>query len=156
MSKTSSPKKAVVKVEKTPEAVAPVDKYAETKAKLTQQILKKQQLATKLNQLEDSIYEKESEYFNESTYGNIVKGFDSFSKTTGGGGSNKRRFQYTDDDHIFSLSSINYIKSLAKRQGLNGHGTRDDLDDYEDSIEPVVAGVIQDTPRKRKIRTIED
>lgn len=128
-----------------------IDKYTEVKNQLTEQILKKQELTAKLTAIEDSIYEKETDYFNESTYGNIVKGFENFSKTSGGGGSNKRRYQYTDDDHIFSLSSVNYIKSLMKRQGIspngiNGSGyssgpaastnTRDDFDEYEDSVDP--------------------
>ncbi|KAK6459134.1 histone acetyltransferase subunit NuA4-domain-containing protein [Scheffersomyces xylosifermentans] len=133
-------------------ATSNIDKYTELKNQLTSQILRKQELTAKLNALEDSIYEKENEYFNDSTYGSIVKGFENFSKT-GGGGSNKKRIQYTDEDHIFSLSSVNYIKTLMKRQGqLNGtNGTagpgggsgsggpsnaKDDLDDYEDSVEP--------------------
>lgn len=128
--------------------VPSIDKYTEVKNQLTEQILKKQELTAKLTALEDSIYEKETDYFNESTYGNIVKGFENFSKTSGGGGSNKRRYQYTDDDHIFSLSSVNYIKSMMKRQGISNGGNgsgyasgaggaiRDDFDEYEDSVDP--------------------
>lgn len=134
-------------------APSSIDKYTEIKNQLTLLILRKQELTAKLNALEDSIYEKENEYFNDSTYGNIVKGFENFSKAGGGGSSNKKRIQYTDDDHIFSLSSVNYIKTLNKRQGVTMNGvngslgsgggssnTKDDLDDYEDSVEPANGG----------------
>lgn len=98
------------------------EKYVELKNKLIQQILKKQELTRKLTTLEDSIYQKEIDYFEESPLGNIVKGFENFSKTGGGGGANKRKIVYSEDDHIFSLSSVNYIKSLMKRQGHTSNG----------------------------------
>ena len=155
-----------------------IEQYTALKDQLTQQILKKQELDSKLSKLEDSIYEKENEYFNESVYGNIVKGFQNFTKTNTGG-LNKRRITYTDDDHIFSLSSVNYIKTIMKRQGVNSNGGRyEDLDDYEDSIDPNNGNAGGNTPnatgtnnqsasansnsnqstpgRKRKIRTIDD
>ncbi|ABN65188.2 predicted protein, partial [Scheffersomyces stipitis CBS 6054] len=152
-----------------------IDKYTEIKNQLTSSILRKQELTAKLNALEDSIYEKENEYFNDSTYGNIVKGFENFSKAGGGGSSNKKRIQYTDDDHIFSLSSVNYIKTLNKRQGVTMNGVNgNDLDDYEDSVEPANGGAAirvassglasdrdassnSSTPsRKRKARNLDD
>lgn len=152
---------------------ATTEMYSDIKSKLTQQILRKQELTAKLNNIEDSIYERELDYLGESAYGNIVKGFESFSKTSGGG-SNKRRFQYSEDDHIFSLSSANYIKLLAKRQGLSGSyagAGKEDFDEYEDSVEPgsavpssAVAKTVEKEStsnnntlsRKRKARIIED
>ncbi|EGW30908.1 uncharacterized protein SPAPADRAFT_52101 [Spathaspora passalidarum NRRL Y-27907] len=142
-----------------------VENYNKLKNKLIQQIVKRQELTTKLTSLEDSIYQKELDYFEESNFGNIVKGFENFSKSGGGGssggsggggggggassgfGGNKRRIVYTEDDHIFSLSSVNYIKGLMKRQGgnygMNGsnNANKDDFDDYEDSIDPGSAGM---------------
>ncbi|KAG7663613.1 EAF6 [[Candida] subhashii] len=158
---------------------ASIEKYAEIKNKLTQQILRKQELTEKLNSLEDSIYQKELDYFEESSIGNIVKGFENFSKSGGGGvGGNKRRITYTEDDHIFSLSSVNYIKGLMKRQGISnissstgGGGNKDDFDDYEDSVDPTgginvaqksgssdsISSSSAGTPsRKRKARTMDD
>ncbi|KAI5957957.1 EAF6 [Candida theae] len=146
--------------------VASIDKYNELKKKLTQQILKKQELTNKLSKLEDTIYQKESSYFEESYSGNIVKGFENFSKSSGGGagasgggaGSGasgfKRRIVYTEDDHIFSLSSISFVKNMVKRHGAgyvngslsNGPATsiinsKDELDDYEDSVDPTTANL---------------
>lgn len=152
------------------------EKYDELRKKLVQQILKKQELSKKLSNLEDTIYQKEVEYFEDSPLGNIIKGFENITKTSGGSGnSNKRRVVYTDDDHIFSLSSVNYIKQMLKKQGqsINGSSTttKDDFDDYEDSVDPATAGLEKkansiersETPssggtpsRKRKARTFDD
>lgn len=149
-------------------APASIEQYTQLKNQLTQEILKKQELDAKLNQVEALIYEKENEYFNESTYGNIIKGFENFSKSSSssGGGSNKRKNLYTDDDHIFSLSSANFVRTLMKRQGLsmNGPVSKDDFDDYEDSVDPNETvrnlespSLNNSTPgRKRKARVIED
>lgn len=199
-SKPSTPSSSA----KLSKGAASIDKYNELKKKLTQQILKKQEITNKLSKLEDTIYQKESDYFEESYSGNIVKGFENFSKSSGGGaggtgggsGSSgfKRRIVYTEDDHIFSLSSISFVKNMVKRHGTGyatngslGNGTassiinsKDDFDDYEDSVDPTTAnlGVKLSNPiaaaaastennksetsrsstpsRKRKARTIED
>ncbi|KAM9898660.1 hypothetical protein OXX69_009783 [Metschnikowia pulcherrima] len=110
-----------------------VDQYTKLKNDLTRSILRKKEIDSKLGELEDTIYEKETDYFNESTYGNIVKGFDNFAKNSSGG-SNKRRLVITDEDHIFSMSSATFVKTLQKKQGTAS--TTTDLDDYEDSVEP--------------------
>lgn len=134
-----------------------VDQYTQLKNQLSQQIVKKQELDAQLQALEGSIYEKENDYFNESTYGNIVKGFDSFAKSSSGG-SSKRKMVYTDDDHIFSLLSATFVRTLMKRQGTGGP----DYDDFEDSVETPTSNVPNGnkeqpgTPgRKRKNRLEE-
>ncbi|CAK7895907.1 chromatin modification-related protein Eaf6p [[Candida] anglica] len=137
------------------------EQYNAVKARLTSQILRKQELDAKLSKLEDHIYEKEDEYFAESTFGNIVKGFENFTKTNTGG-SNKKRIIYTDDDHIFSLSSANFVKNFSRKQGLNGKN--DEMDEYEDSVEPTNGGGSSangssqtSTPaRKRKTRVTDE
>lgn len=134
-----------------------VDQYTQLKNKLAQQIVKKNEIDAQLQAIENTIYEKENEYFNESTYGNIVKGFDSFAKSSSGG-TNKRKMVYTDDDHIFSLSSATFVRTLMKRQGSGAP----DYDDFEDSVEPPVNGTANGTKeqpttpgRKRKGRLEE-
>lgn len=166
-----------------------IEQYNAIKGKLTLQILHKQDLSAKLAALEENIYNMECDYFADSAYGNIVKGFEAFSKTGSaalaslgaGGGANKRRFQYTQDDHIFSLSSASYSKSLMRRQGngqnsagSNGSSTpsasKDDWDEYEDSVEPSNGKSVPDASnpvasagselgsqtRKRKPRVLDD
>ncbi|CUM63166.1 uncharacterized protein PRCAT00000734001 [Priceomyces carsonii] len=148
-----------------------MDKYTAAKDQLTRQIVQKQELDARLAKLEDTIYDKETEYFNESMYGNIVKGFDNFAKNSSGS-SNKKRLQYTDDDHVFSLSSSTFVRAMMKRQGL-GSSSKEDFDDYEDTVEPIqqppANGTSATSPsnsantpnsstpgRKRKARTFDD
>ncbi|WPK23906.1 hypothetical protein PUMCH_001156 [Australozyma saopauloensis] len=110
-----------------------LDEYTKLKDELVSSILKKREIDAKLAQLEEEIYDKELDYFNESTYGNIVKGFESFGKMSLGG-LNKRKMVFNDEDHIFSMSSATFIKALMRKQGVNS--SSGELDDYEDSVEP--------------------
>lgn len=130
-----------------------IDQYTKLKNDLTRLILKKKEIDAKLAELEESIYEKETEYFDDSIYGNIVKGFDNFAKSNSGG-SNKRKFVITDEDHIFSMSSATFVKTLLKKQGTASAST--DLDDYEDLVEPPTGATLGKdvsggTPRKKKV-----
>lgn len=127
-----------------------IDQYTKLKNDLTRLILKKKEIDAKLAELEETIYEKETDYFNESTYGNIVKGFDNFSKGSSGG-NNKRKLVITDEDHIFSMSSATFVKTLLKKQGTASAAT--DLDDYEDSVEPgsgLAKETVVGTPTRKK------
>ena len=114
-----------------------LDAYTKLKDELVNQIINKNDIDVRLAALEEEIYEKELDYFNESTYGNIVKGFESFGKMSLGG-SNKRKMMYSDEEHIFSMSSATFIKTLMMKQGVDS-GTGD-LDEYEDSVEPITTG----------------
>lgn len=76
--------------------------YEQVKNQLIKEINQKQQVLEKLSNIEQNIYRKELDYFNESPYGNVIKGFDNFNKV----GNTKKKVVYTEDDHIFSLSSI--------------------------------------------------
>lgn len=134
-----------------------LDNYNKLKDDLVKKIIEKNDLSNKLSELEDAIYDKEYNYFQESYYGNIVKGFDNFSKTSNSSNF-KKKLPFGEGDHIFSLSSYNYVKSL-KRGGL-------DFDEYEDSVEvplgvplakPVEPASSTSTPsRKRKIRSLDE
>ncbi|KAL6453217.1 EAF6 Chromatin modification-related protein EAF6 [Candida maltosa Xu316] len=169
---SSSTSTSTSKNESSTKTSVNTEKYDELRNKLIQHILKKQELSKKLTALEDSIYQKEIDYFEESPLGNIIKGFENISKTTGTS-SSKRRVVFTEDDHIFSLSSVNYARSLLKRQGHTTNGTKEDYDDFEDSVDPNTANLgvkppsgieRAETPttgggtpsRKRKARTFDD
>lgn len=144
-----------------------LERYNGLKAKLISEIVRKQELSSALEDLEDSIYNKENDYFGESVYGNIVKGFDNFNKSNTGG-SNKRKLTYSDEDHIFSMSSVNYVKNVMRKQGLASNGSKnEDFEDYEDSVEPGSATPTNGSNpqpmsnqvalgRKRKSRTVEE
>ncbi|KAL1393826.1 histone acetyltransferase subunit NuA4-domain-containing protein [Phyllosticta capitalensis] len=69
------------------------------------------------NNLEETIYRAETNYLEETTAGNIVKGFDNYIKgavagTTGSiGGANaaRRKAPISDQDRIFSRSSHSFM-----------------------------------------------
>lgn len=113
-----------------------LDAYTKLKDELVSLIIKKREVDAQLAKLEEDIYDKELDYFNDSAYGNIIKGFESFGKMSLGG-SNKRKMVYNEEDHIFSMSSATFVKLIMRKQGVNTNGG--DLDDYEDSVEPVNA-----------------
>jgi len=68
-------------------------------------------------QLEESIQRVETQYLEETTAGNIIKGFDNYIKgaattaTTGGAGTTTRRkATVSDTDRIFSRSSNSFLR----------------------------------------------
>ena len=75
------------------------------------------------NNLEETIYRAETNYLEETTAGNIVKGFDNYIKgavagTTGSiGGANaaRRKAPISDQDRIFSRSSHSFMANVSLR-----------------------------------------
>lgn len=106
--------------------------YEKLKKQLHQQIINKRNLDKELTTLEEDIFNKETTYFENSTYGNIIKGFENFTKNSSSS-SNRKKVSYTDDDRIFSLSSSTYVRHLKKMNEdnnvENGSISFDDLGD---------------------------
>lgn len=67
--------------------------------------------------IEDEILRNETTYLEETSAGNIIKGFDNYIKgaststTTGGAGTaTRRKAQISDTDRIFSRSSSSFLR----------------------------------------------
>ncbi|CCF59137.1 hypothetical protein KAFR_0G01040 [Kazachstania africana CBS 2517] len=148
--------------------------YEGLREKLNKTLLQKKQLEDEFDALQQEIYDKETEYFSNrtiatasgalkhvSTPGNIIKGFDGFTKSHshhhhGGTASaassslnlnslnTNSDFPIENSDRIFSLSSATFIKQLQQQQqslrnfqqsqlqGEEDDGVYDDDDDAED------------------------
>jgi chromatin modification-related protein EAF6 len=69
---------------------------------------------------EDAIYQKETEYLENTPAGNIITGFDAYTKGTGGtaAAARGRKTGQTDANRVFSRSSISYNANAV----TNGSG----------------------------------
>lgn len=102
--------------------------YLEIKEKLISNIVKKKETIESLQQIQQDIFKKESDYYNSSVYGNVVKGFDAFTKVYGSTGSNKKKLVHKNSDYIFSLGSVEFLKSWNKKKGIFPETSRCDGD----------------------------
>ncbi|SCU89306.1 LAME_0E02916g1_1 [Lachancea meyersii CBS 8951] len=82
--------------------------YEKLKRELSEALEERQKQEKRLDQLQQEIFDKETEYLqgnSSSQLGNIVKGFDGFGKH-----SHDTPSAFTDKDRIFSLSSALFVK----------------------------------------------
>lgn len=82
--------------------------YEQLKQELKRLIEDRKKQEDRLDQLQQEIYDKETEYFdlgsaNSKSYHNILRGFDGMSRNVGNSNNNT-------GDRIFSLSSASYMK----------------------------------------------
>jgi chromatin modification-related protein EAF6 len=68
-------------------------------------------------QLEENILRVETQYLEETSAGNIIKGFDNYIKgaattttTSGAGTATRRKAVVSDADRIFSRSSTSFLR----------------------------------------------
>ncbi|VVT54313.1 uncharacterized protein SAPINGB_P004013 [Magnusiomyces paraingens] len=87
-----------------------VEEYDKVRSKLRELITKKRALDKNLNALEEQIYKAEGVYLEDTTAGNVVKGFDNYIK----GSQTKKKAGLNEQDRIFSMSSAIFIKVKMK------------------------------------------
>jgi chromatin modification-related protein EAF6 len=89
--------------------------YEKLRRDLRDTLSRKRVLDANLAKLEDNIYSLETSYLEDTTAGNIIRGFDNYIKggTALGGGTGsaatRRRTGITDADRIFSRSSVSFL-----------------------------------------------
>ncbi|KAJ5555259.1 hypothetical protein N7535_007697 [Penicillium sp. DV-2018c] len=95
--------------------------YEKLRRELRDTLQKKRLMDKSMAQLEDQIFRFEQSYLEETTAGNIIRGFDNYIKGSasgsslgaaglglGGGMAGRRKAQVTDSDRVFSRSSASY------------------------------------------------
>ncbi|KAL5360030.1 histone acetyltransferase subunit NuA4-domain-containing protein [Aspergillus floccosus] len=98
--------------------------YEKLRRDLRDTLQKKRLMDKSMAQLEDQIYRFEQSYLEETTAGNIIKGFDNYIKGSSsgavgagslalqgvGGGAARRKAAVTDADRVFSRSSASFMR----------------------------------------------
>ncbi|KAJ5161198.1 hypothetical protein N7492_006590 [Penicillium capsulatum] len=96
--------------------------YEKLRRELRDTLGKKRLMDKSMAQLEDQIFRFEQSYLEETTAGNIIKGFDNYIKGSSSGSSlgasglslgsgvgGRRKAAVTDSDRVFSRSSASYM-----------------------------------------------
>ncbi|KAH6878957.1 histone acetyltransferase subunit NuA4-domain-containing protein [Alternaria rosae] len=94
--------------------------YERLRRDLRESLNKKRLIDNSLLQLEDNILRVETQYLEETSAGNIIKGFDNYIKgaatttTAGGAGTaTRRKAPISDADRIFSRSSTSFLRESS-------------------------------------------
>lgn len=112
-------------------------RYNKMRKQLKESITKRNALEEEVTKLEEDIYDKETQYLEDGVInGNIVKGFQNFSKTSSSSTSRARKIQFSDEDRIFSLSSSTYVTHLQRmKQESGSRGLTPDTPSLEEDEE---------------------
>ncbi|CAE6402699.1 unnamed protein product [Rhizoctonia solani] len=94
--------------------------YESARKDLVNALMKRKEIDKQLAALESQIYTFEGNYLTETTNsgGNIIQGFENYLKHPNA--ANRKKYEITDGDRIFSNSSSTYGKSLV----VNGDADR--------------------------------
>ncbi|KAL1963371.1 hypothetical protein VTN77DRAFT_8387 [Rasamsonia byssochlamydoides] len=106
--------------------------YEKLRRDLRDTLQKKRMMDKSMAQLEEQIYRFEQSYLEETSAGNIIKGFDNYIKGasggstvgaggltitgSGGAGAARRKAQVSDQDRVFSRSSASFMRNLQSAQ----------------------------------------
>ncbi|KAK4449256.1 histone acetyltransferase subunit NuA4-domain-containing protein [Podospora aff. communis PSN243] len=90
------------------DAAAGIPFYEKQRQHLKELIARKRALEKRLAAQEESIYNKETEYLENTPGGNVITGFDNYTKGTGTAAAARRKTGLTEANRVFSRSSISY------------------------------------------------
>jgi len=88
--------------------------YEAERMKLKRYLHQKRELERQLQLTEEAIYKKEYDYLEDTPQGNIITGFDGYTKgSTGAQAGGRRRGPMVDMNRVFTRSSITYRQDLV-------------------------------------------
>lgn len=88
--------------------------YDQQVAALKKAVSMKAQLENKLQRNRDAIYQKEGDYLENTPNGNIILGFENYTKGTGvGAGASRRRGNIAENSRIFTMSDVTYNPNVV-------------------------------------------
>ncbi|KAM7205805.1 NuA4 domain containing protein [Naviculisporaceae sp. PSN 640] len=97
--------------------------YEKQRQHLKELINRKRTLEKKIVTLEESIYSKETDYLENTPGGNIITGFDNYTKGTSNAAAQRRKTGLTDANRVFSRSSVSYNPNAQQEAQTPGGST---------------------------------
>ena len=85
--------------------------YEKLRRDLRDTLSRKRVLDTQLSKLEDNIYSLETSYLEDTTSGNIIRGFDNYIKGGASAAAGRKKTITTEQNRLFTNSSISYKPS---------------------------------------------
>ncbi|KAL2127820.1 hypothetical protein VTI74DRAFT_10121 [Chaetomium olivicolor] len=97
-------------------AQAGIPFYEKQRQHLKELITRRRMLEKKLAVQEEQILIKETEYLESTPSGNIIIGFDNYTKGTSSAAAQRRKTGLADQNRVFSRSSVSYNAAAADSQ----------------------------------------
>ncbi|KAJ1980265.1 chromatin modification- protein eaf6 [Dimargaris verticillata] len=110
-------------------------------------LTRKRQVDRNLANLEASIYAFEGSYLEDTTHGNIIRGFEGYLS----GRTDRKRQKFTDSDRIFSNSSSTYQKALEAKEREEQYSAGLD-ETFGDRYSGHALGSTKNTIKKKRLK----
>ncbi|EFX03014.1 oligopeptidase family protein [Grosmannia clavigera kw1407] len=95
--------------------------YEKSRQHLKELLQRRRQLERQLHTREESILQKETDYLDNTPSGNIIAGFDNYTKGTTGTAAARRKTGITESNRVFSRSSISYNTAAGNSGSSSSH-----------------------------------
>ncbi|KAM7202166.1 histone acetyltransferase subunit NuA4 domain containing protein [Rhypophila sp. PSN 637] len=90
--------------------------YEKQRQHLKDLINRRRALEKKITTIDESIYSKETDYLENTPSGNIIIGFDNYTKGTANAAASRRKTGLMDANRVFSRSSVSYNPNAPEAQ----------------------------------------